>query len=204
MTEADSNSVQLSSEAQARLLMDPINQKILDVLLTRDASAQQLVDLTHLPMHRVHYRLKLLLEHGFVAIKETLKRTGRPIRVYGTTAQSWVLPFELTPSSNLAEFFEQSSEQWLKQVFQPIAEKIGQPVHFLFARHGPGPAYLDPKMSPQDQKQMDRFLIHAQDFLVDPEKVEALKAAVLQVIKDHQTDTGKPVSLGIFALDEGF
>lgn len=203
MTETDSNSVQLSTEAQARVLMDPINQKILDVLLTRDASARELVDLTHLPMHRVHYRLKLLLEHDFVLIKETLRRAGRPIRVYRAAAQSWVLPFELTPSSDLADFVGKSSEQWLKQVFQPIANKIGQPVHFLFARHGPGPAYLDPKMSPQDQKQMDRFLIHTQDFLIDPEKVEALKAAVIQVIKEHQTDTGKTVSLGIFALDEG-
>lgn len=200
MKAPDSISVQIETEAQAHVLMDPLNQKMLDVLLSGPCSAQTLVEQTRLPMHRVHYRLKVLVRHGFVCIDDLQKRAGRPIKIYRVTAQSWSIPFHLTRSTDLADFLETSSEQWMKHVFKPMGDQTGNVQKVVFARHGPGPAYLDPIMTPEGQQVMDQVMVYMKDFRLDPARLPELKAALDQVFSEFHTEEGKAYSTAVMPL----
>ena len=81
----------------ARLLLDEDARDVLGVFLGRSRSAQEAASELGRDLDGVLYRIKRLLQAGLLMVVEERLRSGRPVKVYRSTFDSWFVPFEALP-----------------------------------------------------------------------------------------------------------
>lgn len=168
----------VESSAQAGALLEPFTQHLLDRLMDQPAGAQQLAGALGVPLHRVIYRLKQLLGLGLVRVESRRPRPGRAIAVYAPVAQSYAIPFALTPAATLREFFVGDMRSWLEPKLDRVALNVHDPVTLVFARHGEGAAYLDYQLSAADEHRLRRTRFLSRSLELTEAQLNALEAAV--------------------------
>ena len=86
---------------QARLLTDSEAQMIFRPFLARELTASQAASETGRDLNAVLYRLRQFVAAGLVKVVREIKRAGRPIKVYRSTADAYFVPYEFTPFASL-------------------------------------------------------------------------------------------------------
>lgn len=71
--------------------------------LARELTASQAASETGRDLNAVLYRLRQFLAAGLVKVVREIKRAGRPIKVYRSTADAYFVPYEFTPFASLEE-----------------------------------------------------------------------------------------------------
>lgn len=87
----------------ATLLSDPDWVPWIEPFLGRTRSIAEAADELGRPLDAVRYRVRRLHEVGVLEVVGERKRAGRPIRLYRTVADGFVVPFEATPFVDLEE-----------------------------------------------------------------------------------------------------
>jgi len=87
----------------ATLLSDPDWVPWIEPFLGRTRSIAEVAAELGRPLDAVRYRVRRLHEAGVLEVVGQRKRAGRPIRLYRTVADGFVVPFEATPFVDLEE-----------------------------------------------------------------------------------------------------
>lgn len=114
-----------SSARKIALLEQREAQRMLKILMSGTASAQELVDQLNLGMNRVHYLLRCLLKEGMVEVDHVIKRGGRGVKSYTATNARFVVPF--------VEAAEEEAESLL---FGNVRAFFDAFIRRLITRHG--------------------------------------------------------------------
>ena len=86
-----------------RLLSDPASIEFLVPFLAREASISGAARELGRPLEAVRYRVRRFVRAGLLEVIREVPRAGRPIRIYRTVADGFVVPFEATPYADLEE-----------------------------------------------------------------------------------------------------
>lgn len=97
--------LRLSDPEAARLLIEPASQRFLRPFLGRECSAKAAATKLGVSLSHMAYWLKRLETLALVEHVRSEPRSGRAVKVYRSTADAFVAPFELLPQATLAEFF---------------------------------------------------------------------------------------------------
>jgi len=93
----------VSDPRAAKLLSDPEWVPWIEPFLGRTRSIAEAADELGRPLDAVRYRVRRLHDAGVLEVVGERKRAGRPIRLYSTVADGFVVPFEATPFVDLEE-----------------------------------------------------------------------------------------------------
>jgi hypothetical protein len=104
--------------AAIRLLFNPQIFECFEKLMQAEYSVVQLARVLERTVGQVFYRVGQLLEHDLIVITRTEARAGRAVQYYRSSASSYWVSFEHTPSENLGALY------W--QVLQPYYVNIVQ------------------------------------------------------------------------------
>lgn len=86
-----------------RLLSDPEWVGYLGPFLGRESSISAAARELRRPLDAVRYRVRRLLRAGLVEVVREVPRAGRAVRIYRSTADGFVVPFDVTPFADHEE-----------------------------------------------------------------------------------------------------
>lgn len=87
----------------ARILADPEATFWLEPFLGRVRSASEAARELGRPLDAVRYRLRRMADAGLVEVVGERRRSGRPVKLWRSVADGFVVPFEATPYADLEE-----------------------------------------------------------------------------------------------------
>lgn len=88
---------------QARLLSDPRSLRYFEPFLARTRSVSEAAKEVGCALDTMYYRVRRFERAGLLQIVGERPRYGRPIKLYRSVAESFVVPFEATPFAELEE-----------------------------------------------------------------------------------------------------
>lgn len=88
---------------QARLLSDPRGLRYFEPFLARTRSVSQAADEVGCALDTMYYRVRTFVDAGLLEVVEERPRAGRPIKLYRSVADEFVIPFEVTPFAELED-----------------------------------------------------------------------------------------------------
>ncbi|HKI57965.1 MAG TPA: hypothetical protein VKA00_01950 [Trueperaceae bacterium] len=108
MTAPDSSSVpgsawEVTTALQARLLSDPAGRSYFIPFLARTRSVKAAAAEVGCRLDAMHYRVTRFLAAGLLGVVGETPRAGRPIKLYRSVADTFYIPFGLTPYAELEE-----------------------------------------------------------------------------------------------------
>jgi len=109
--ELEKTVVRLSDPGAARLVVDANAQRFLRPFLSQESSLKAAADKLGVSLSLMSYWLKRFQKANLVTVVRLEPRAGKPVKVYRTTADVFVAPFELLPSATLMEFFGSFGEE---------------------------------------------------------------------------------------------
>jgi hypothetical protein len=108
---------------QARLLSDPKHNRYFEPFVARDCTVSQAAKEVGCTLDTMLYRVKTFLQAGLLKIVKTEPRRGRPINVYRSSADSYFIPFEVTPFEDVeARVRRQNREN--ENIMAPIMARV--------------------------------------------------------------------------------
>jgi len=107
----DKTVLRLTDPEIARLIVDNGAQRFLRPFLSRECTAKAAADKLGVSLSLMAYWLKRFQDAGLLEVVRLEPRRGRPVKVYRSTADVFIAPFELLPSATLMEFFGTFSEE---------------------------------------------------------------------------------------------
>ena len=88
--------------------------------MVRECSLVDAAHLAEIQLNVLHYWVGRFLKAGLLKVTRTVKRVGRPIKFYLATAQSYVVPADMMPSSGY-EAAELHEEHWRRMFWEGLA-----------------------------------------------------------------------------------
>ena len=107
----DKTVLRLTEPETARLIVDDGAQRFLRPFLSRECTAKAAADKLGVSLSLMLYWLKRFQDAGLLEVVKLEPRSGRAVKVYRSTADVFVAPFELLPSATLMEFFGSFGEE---------------------------------------------------------------------------------------------
>jgi transposase len=107
----DKTVLRLTDPETAHLIADNGTQRFLSPFLSRECTAKVAADKLGVSLSLMSYWLKRFQDAGLLEVVRLEPRRGRPVKVYRSTADVFIAPFELLPSATLMEFFGTFSEE---------------------------------------------------------------------------------------------
>lgn len=87
-------------------------------------SVGQLAHVLERTVGQVFYRVKQLLEHELIVVTRTKARAGRAVQYYRSSASSYWVSFEHTPSENLGALYWQVLQPHYLRMVQGLVESM--------------------------------------------------------------------------------
>lgn len=97
--------LRLTDPETARLIVDDGAQRFLRPFLSRECTAKAAANKLGVSLSLMLYWLKRFQDAGLLKVVKLEPRSGRAVKVYRSTADVFIAPFELLPSATLMEFF---------------------------------------------------------------------------------------------------
>lgn len=107
----DKTVLRVTDPGTARLLVDDGAQRFLMPFLSRECTAKVAADKLGVSLSLMSYWLKRLRAAGLLEVVRLEPRSGLRVKVYRSTADVFIAPFELLPSATLMEFFGAFGEE---------------------------------------------------------------------------------------------
>lgn len=123
--EPEKTVVRLSNPEAARLVVDANAQRFLRPFLSQESSLKAAADKLGVSLSHMSYWLKRFQETNLVTVVRLEPRAGKPVKVYRTTADVFVAPFELLPSATLTEFFGSFGEEQQRRFSRGLGRVSG-------------------------------------------------------------------------------
>jgi DNA-binding transcriptional ArsR family regulator len=103
--------LRLTDPETAQPIVDDGAQRFLRPFLSRECTAKAAADKLGVSLSLMSYWLKRFQDAGLLKVVRLEPRRGRPVKVYRSTADVFIAPFELLPSATLMEFFVSFGEE---------------------------------------------------------------------------------------------
>ena len=88
---------------QARLLSDATSRRYFLPFLARTRSVSEAAREAGCALDAMHYRVKRFLGAGLLSVVGERRRAGRPIKLYRSVGEAFVIPFGLTPYAEIED-----------------------------------------------------------------------------------------------------
>lgn len=130
MTEPDYGSAELddfyvvNDPAQAEILSDSKALRFFGPFLARERSAGSAAAELGVPIDRLLYRIRRFLETGLLRIVREEPRSGRPIKIYRSSADAYFVPFAVTPFADVGERLWQETGGFLRGSNDAVAKHL--------------------------------------------------------------------------------
>lgn len=126
MTGPDSRSPrrQEATREQARVLLDPDQFGLLQLLMSGEVSASGAARTLALPLSQVHYRLARLCAAGVAEVAREERRAGRAVKHYRSAAPEWYVPYEHTEAETATDLIGGQIEPRMREVYADIARLV--------------------------------------------------------------------------------
>jgi hypothetical protein len=111
----------VSDPVQARLLSDPRAKRYLRPFVARTLSLSEAAAEAGCALNAMHYRVGRFLAAGLLVEVGERKRAGRPIRLYRSSADAFVIPLEATPFADPEESLWTLLEPGFRSVTRGLA-----------------------------------------------------------------------------------
>lgn len=98
-----STSWEVGTAEQARLLSDPGSRAFFVPFLGRTRSVKAAAEEMGCRLDAMYYRVRRFLRAGLLQVVGETPRAGRPVKLYRSVADSFYVPFGLTPYAELEE-----------------------------------------------------------------------------------------------------
>lgn len=100
----DKTILRLTDPETARLIVDDGAKRFLKPFISRECTAKAAADEFGVSLSLMSYWFKRFQAAGLLEVVRLESRSGRPVKVYCSTADVFIAPFELLPSATLMEF----------------------------------------------------------------------------------------------------
>ena len=85
------------------MLSDPRSLRYFEPFLARTVSVSQAAEEAGCELDTMYYRVRRFVAAGLLRVAELRRRAGRPMKLYRSVADEFVVPFEATPYAELEE-----------------------------------------------------------------------------------------------------
>lgn len=129
----------VSTPAQADLLLDPEQFRLLEALMQGPTTVATLAEAQRLKVGQVHYRLGKLRAAGLIDIAFETKRHGRAIKHYAAVSRHYQIPFELVSAATRTELLLGMIQPHLTTILGEQARQLDAvraPIHIYLSRSG--------------------------------------------------------------------
>lgn len=116
----------VSDPEQARLLTDPRTKRYLAPFVARTRSLSQAAEEAGCALNTMHYRVNRFLDAGLLREVGVKRRAGRPIRLYRSSADAFVIPLEATSFADPEENLWKVLEPGFRTVARALARRYQQ------------------------------------------------------------------------------
>ena len=110
----------ISSSQSAKLLLEPNRAKWLQPFITSPITLSQVTRELNISMSTYSYQLKKLLSHGLIFETHKIKRAGKPIRYYWSSAERFIIPLSVIA----VEDYYQQYLDYYRQIFFESFDRI--------------------------------------------------------------------------------
>lgn len=93
----------------ADLLTDWRKRRFLEPFVPRPMSTSGAAAVLGVKLNAMHYRVGQLLELGLLEVAGSAERKGRAVKLYGPTADAFLVPFAATPHATIVEMIRRLS-----------------------------------------------------------------------------------------------
>jgi hypothetical protein len=100
--------VEIKDAEQARLLTNPESFRYFEPFMARDCTVSQAAKEVKCKVDTMLYRVNLFLNAELLKVVKTQARRGRSVKVYRSSADTYYVPFEVTPFEDVEAFFRKS------------------------------------------------------------------------------------------------
>jgi len=87
----------------AELLTDWRQRRFLEAFVPGPRSMSEAAERLGVKLNALHYRVKQLLDLGLLEVKGSVGRKGRAVKLYGPTAEAFLVPFAATPHATMVD-----------------------------------------------------------------------------------------------------
>lgn len=116
--------MEVTTAGQARLLSDPTSRAYFFPFLGRTRSVKAAAEEVGCRLDAMHYRVRRFLEAGLVRVVEEVPRAGRPIKLYRSMADSFYVPFDLTPYAEVEERIRRDLREEEERMVEALARAV--------------------------------------------------------------------------------
>jgi hypothetical protein len=113
----------VSDETQAHLLMDPTVARFFRPFLARNATVGEAATEAGCSPSTMLYRVRTFVRAGLLRVVEERPRAGRPIKVYRSAHDAYLIPYALTPFATLEEAFYASYASTARAIARSMARQ---------------------------------------------------------------------------------
>jgi DNA-binding transcriptional ArsR family regulator len=106
----------ISDPKAARVLASTEGRRFLEPFIQREVTLSQAAQELGVKLTTMHYHVRKLLRLGLLEVRREEPRKGRAVKIYGTAAEEFFVPFEVTPYDSLEVL---------------LTELMGAPTHSL-------------------------------------------------------------------------
>lgn len=119
------NQIEIKDAQQARLLTDPESFKFFKPFMARACTVSQAAKEVGCKLDTMLYRVKTFVEVELLNVVETEHRRGRPVKIYRSSADTYFIPFTVTPFEDV----EAAIKQNIQKDVSIIAHNLARVIH---------------------------------------------------------------------------
>ena len=119
---------------QAELLTDAVSKAFFKPFLARECSVSRAAEEVGCNLNTMLYRVKTFLKAGLIVVAREEKRVGRPIKLYRSAYDAYLIPDGVTPYADL--------EERLTRQMQPFWDTLMRSLARTYRERGRGNQYL--------------------------------------------------------------
>jgi hypothetical protein len=209
----------VSDPEQARLLTDPRSKRYLRPFVACTLSLSEAAEEAGCALNTMHYRVGRFLAAGLLDQVGERRRAGRPIKLYRSSADAFVIPLEATPFADPEESLWTLLEPGFRSVARGLARSYQRRGGFgqrlfrdergvvLTGFHGPDA--LDP--DPEDPDRYDATRFDYGDIVLPFDSAAAAATAaelfaLLRSAFERASDGGRPhlLQVALVPLEDEF
>jgi hypothetical protein len=127
--------VEVRSAEQAKLLTNPESLRFFEPFIARDCTVSQAAKEVKCKVDTMLYRVNLFVKAKLLNVVKTQSRRGRSVKVYRSSADTYYIPFEITPFEDVEAFFRKSrkaNDDILLPRFAKAIRQIGREGRMIY------------------------------------------------------------------------
>lgn len=198
MEDANLDWLTISNHEAAKTLTDAAMQHALTPFLNRECTVARAAQELGINPNTLLYRVNKLVGLGLLKLVRQERRTGKPIKVYRSSAAGFFVPFEFTPAETLEAMLMPLEREWherfvrntaaLMQNGDGLGVRVWCEMGQVIAKPGPPPpTAFDASLL----EHLPMLSIWSSSIQLDAEDAQAFRMELLELFSRYSGRTGE-------------